>query len=90
MKRIIVDYKKLNALLLDLLVERYPDGYGDKDIVSFRNAQGEWVECIEVRTEDTIYLIKVSKRLTTAMEEYDDDDETVEDELDIARNLEEE
>ena len=29
------------------------------------------VECIEVRTEDTAYLIKVSKRLVMAMEDYD-------------------
>ncbi|WP_232520839.1 hypothetical protein [Flagellimonas nanhaiensis] len=83
MKRVIVDYKKLNAPLLDLLVERYPDGYGDRDIISFRNAQGEWVECIEVTTEDTMYLVKVSKRLTTAMEEYDDNDSD-EDEIDIS------
>ena len=71
MKRVIVDYKKLNKRLLDLLVERYPDGYGDRDIISFRNMEGDWVECVEVRTEDTIYLVKVSKRLTTAMQEYE-------------------
>ncbi|WP_282159968.1 hypothetical protein [Ulvibacterium marinum] len=91
MKRVIVDYKKLDSSLLDMLVEKYPDGYGDGDIISFRNAQGDWVECIEVTTEDTMYLVKVSKRLTTAMEEYDIDDSD-EDEIDIndAKNFEEE
>ena len=74
MKRVIVDYKKLNSSWLDMLVEKYPDGYGDGDIISFRNAQGEWVECIEVTTEDTMYLVKVSKRLTTAMEDYEVED----------------
>ena len=71
MKRVIVDYKKLNESLLNLLVEKYPDGYGDRDIISFRNAQGDWVECIEVKTEDTIYLVKVSQRLTLAMEDFE-------------------
>ena len=91
MKRVIVDYKKLDSSLLDMLVEKYPDGYGDGDIISFRNAQGDWVECIEVTTEDTMYLVKVSKRLTTAMEEYDVDDSD-EDEIEIneAKNFEEE
>ncbi|WP_350286839.1 hypothetical protein [uncultured Croceitalea sp.] len=91
MKRVIVDYKKLNSSLLDMIVEKYPDGYGDGDIISFRNAQGEWVECIEVTTEDTMYLVKVSKRLTTAMEEYDVDDSD-EDGIDIngTKNFEEE
>ncbi|NAY91867.1 hypothetical protein GTQ34_08055 [Muricauda sp. JGD-17] len=71
MKRVIVDYKKLDGVILNLLVEKYPDGYGDGDIISFRNSQGEWVECIEVRTKDTVYLVKVSKRLTMAMEDYE-------------------
>ncbi len=91
MKRVIVDYKKLNAHLLDLLVERYPDGYGGEDIIGFRNAQGEWVECVEVTTDDTMYLVKVSKRLTAAMEEYDVD-ESDEGEIDIneSKDFEEE
>ena len=75
MKRVIVDYTKLDSALLNLLVDRYPDGYGDRDIISFRNSQGEWVECIEVRTEDTMYLVKVSKRLTMAMEDYEISDD---------------
>ena len=82
MKRVIVDYKKLNSSLLDMLVDRYPDGYGDDDIIGFRNAQGEWVECVEVTTEDTIYLVKVSKRLTAAMEDYDIED-AKENEIDV-------
>ena len=75
MKRIIIDYKKLDSSLLDLLVEKYPDGYGDGDIISFRNAQGDWVECIEITSDDTLYLVKVSKRLTMAMEDYDVSDD---------------
>lgn len=71
LKRVIVDYKKLDNHMLNLLVEKYPDGYDDDDIVTYRNASNEVVECIEVRTEDTAYLIKVSKRLVMAMEDYD-------------------
>ncbi|AVI51018.1 hypothetical protein C5O00_07445 [Pukyongia salina] len=73
MKRIIVDYSKLTDAILDLLVEKYPSGYDPKDIIVFRNAQNEVVECVEVRTDDTIYLVKVSKRLVVAMEDYEDD-----------------
>ena len=82
LKRIIVDFKKLNKNILDLIMEKYPDGYGDRDIICFRNAQGDWVECIEVRTEDTMYLVKVSKRLSVAMEEYEVD-ESEDDEIDV-------
>ncbi|MGW9684424.1 hypothetical protein [Flagellimonas sp. 2504JD1-5] len=91
LKRVIVDYKKLSKDILDLIMEKYADGYGDRDIISFRNAQGEWVECIEVKTEDTLYLVKVSKRLTMAMEEYDDE-ESSEDQINIneSKDFEEE
>lgn len=82
LKRIIVDFKKLNKDILNLIIEKYPDGYGDRDIISFRNTQGDWVECIEVRTEDTMYLVKVSKRLSIAMEEYEGD-ESEDSEIDI-------
>ncbi|MBR9854512.1 MAG: hypothetical protein GYB37_08035 [Algicola sp.] len=74
LKRVIVDFKKLDNNMLNLLVEKFPDGYDDDDIVTYRNANNEVVECVEVRTEDTAYLIKVSKRLVTAMEEFDDSD----------------
>ena len=74
MKRLIVDYKKLTPEILALLVEKYPDGYSDRDIIIFKNAKNETVEAVEVRNDDTIYLVKVSTRLATRMENYDEDD----------------
>ena len=75
MKRAIVDYKKLTKDILALLVEKYPEGYQDRDVIRFRNAKNETVEALEVRTEDTIYLVKVSTRLASTMERYDEDDD---------------
>ena len=74
MKRIIVDYKKLTPEILGLLVEKYPEGYDDKDVISFKNAKNETVDAVEVRTEDCIYLVKVSTRLENTMANYDEDD----------------
>lgn len=75
MKRIIVDYGKLTNEILNLLVERFPDGYDDSNIIRFRNAQNELIEAVEVRTEGTIYLVKVSTKLADRIENYDEDDE---------------
>jgi DNA-directed RNA polymerase subunit delta len=75
MIRKIVDYQKLNEDILNLLVEKFPDGYDDTDIISFRNAQNEIIEAVEVKTDDTIYLVKVGKRLVQAMEDFSDDDD---------------
>nr|WP_314803396.1 DNA primase [uncultured Capnocytophaga sp.] len=75
MKRAIVDYKKLTKEILSLLVEKYPEGYQDSDVIRFKNAKGETVEALEVRTDDTTYLVKVSTRLANTMERYDEDEE---------------
>jgi hypothetical protein len=74
MKRVIVDYKKLTPEILTLLVEKYPDGYDDLNVIKFKNAKNESVEAVEVKTEDTIYLVKVSSRLENTMANFDEDD----------------
>jgi hypothetical protein len=75
MRRVIVDYAKLTGDILNLLVDKFPDGYDDSDIIRFRNAQNELIEAVEVRTEDTIYLVKVSTKLASRMEKFDEDDD---------------
>ena len=74
LKRVIVDFKKLTPEILALLVEKYPDGYDDDQIISFRNQHNEIIEAVEVTTSDTKYLVKVSKKLAITMENYDEDD----------------
>ena len=74
LKRVIVDFKKLTPEILALLVEKYPDGYDDDNIITFKNANNEIVEAVEVTTSDTKYLVKVSTKLQVTMENYDEDD----------------
>ena len=81
LKRVIVDFKKLTPEVLKLLVEKYPDGYDDLNIISFKNASGETIEAVEVRTEDTDYLVKVSVKLAETMENFVDDEDDEEDTL---------
>jgi hypothetical protein len=75
MKRVIVDYAKLTNEILNLLVEKFPDGYDDSKIVRFRNAKNELIEAVEVGTNDTVYLVKVSMKLADRIENYDEDEE---------------
>ncbi|TYA74917.1 hypothetical protein [Seonamhaeicola marinus] len=75
MIRKIVDYQKLNEDILTLLINKFPDGYDDDDIIVYKNLKNEIVEAVEVKTEDTIYLVKVGKRLIQAMENFDSDDD---------------
>ena len=74
MKRIIVDYKKLTPEILSRLVERFPEGYDDGHVLTFKNSKNETVEVVEVRTADTVFLVKVSSRLESTMANFDEDD----------------
>ena len=90
MKRIIVEYAKLTNEILNLLVEKFPDGYDDSDIIRFKNAKNETIEAVEVKTEDTIYLVKVSMKLADRIENFDEDDDLFapEENLDALKELE--
>jgi hypothetical protein len=76
MKRVIVDYSKLTTDILDLLVEKYPDGYEYSDIIKFQNAKQETISAVEVRTDETIYLVKISNQLEKTMEDYSEDEDS--------------
>ncbi|MBT8203857.1 MAG: hypothetical protein KJO20_00625 [Eudoraea sp.] len=79
MKRLLVDYKKLDHKTAALLIETYPDGYGDEDIIAFKNGNGELVQAVALRTEDTLYLVKISKSLSNFISSFED---SIEKELD--------
>ena len=77
MKRVIVDYAKLTNEILNLLVEKFPDGYDDSSVIRFKNHKDESIEAVEVRTEDTIYLVKISTKLSDRMINFEDDEDIV-------------
>ena len=72
MLRKLVDYKKLSHEVAARLIEMYPYGYGDEDIIMFKNIHGEIIEAVEVKTEDTIYLVKISKSLASFISNFED------------------
>ncbi|WP_299433682.1 hypothetical protein [uncultured Maribacter sp.] len=72
MLRKLVDYKKLDHSIVSLLIETYPHGYGDDDIIIFKNLNGEIIETVELKTEDTIYLVKISKSLSNFIANFED------------------
>ncbi len=74
MKNIIIDFKKLTPEILALVVEKFPDGYEDSDIIKFKNINNQTIEALEIVTNDTKYLVKINHKLATAIEAYDEDE----------------
>ncbi len=72
MKRILIDYRKLDHRTAAALIDAYPYGYGDDDIIVLKKPNGEIIEAVEVRTEDTIYLVKISKSLSNFIANFEE------------------
>lgn len=93
MKRIIVGFDKLTPEILNLFVERYPDGYGDNDIIEFKNGTGETIQAVELKSTDTVYLIRIGKKMNQIIQEFEDeqselneDSEFIEEDKEIGPN----
>ena len=69
-KRIIVDYKKLTPEILNLLIEKFPEGYGIRDVIDFTNHKGKYIAAVEVKSDDTVYMVKISDQLLDSMENH--------------------
>ena len=89
MKRIIIDYKKLTSDILNLLIEKYPEGYDYDEIISFKNLKGETIKAVEVRDSDTIYLVKISSKLEQTMDDFTIDDKSFDDKTFADESLDE-
>ena len=72
MTRRLIDYRKLDHQLAALLIETYPHGYGDEDIIFFKNIKGDYVEAVEIKTDDTLYLVKISKSLSNFIANFEE------------------
>jgi len=72
MRRVIVDYKRLDREIAALLIDLYPHGYGDDDIIVLKKPNGDLIEAVEVRTDDTIYLVKISKSLANFISNFEE------------------
>jgi len=74
-KRVIVDYKTLPDDILEGIANKYPYGYGETDIIKFRNSKGDLISAIRYETNDAVYMVKVSMQLKDMIKEYDLEDE---------------
>jgi len=74
MKKVIVKNKNLTPTILQLLIDKFPDGYGIRDIVRFSNAKGKYIEALEVQTEEIMYLVIADNALEKSISQFLEDD----------------
>ena len=83
-KRAIVSYEKLTTEQKKQLLKSFPEGYGSS-ITQIKTPAGETLEALIWETEEIIYLVKVNKTITKALDDDDDDDDDDDLEDDIVK-----
>jgi hypothetical protein len=76
-KRVIKDYKTITPEQLQLIANEYPDGFVVEDLITFKKPDGESFKGLEIKTEDTLYLFKIDTRMLEVIDQYTDDDFTL-------------
>lgn len=74
MNRIIKNYTNITAKHIALITDRYPEGFGDEELTTLSMPDGKYLRCLEVRTEDTIYLFRIDSEMIEKLEEATDSD----------------
>jgi hypothetical protein len=74
MKRIIKNYTNIAEVHIALITAEYPDGFGDEDVRTLSLPDGKYIRCLEIKTEDTIYLFRIDSEMIEMLEEATDDD----------------
>mgnify|MGYP003348299371 CR=1 FL=1 len=73
MKRGIKNYSAIEAHHIALIEESYPLGISQEDIISLRMPDGKYLSCLEVKTEEVLYLFRMDGGMMQILEEETSD-----------------
>ena len=74
MKRIIKNYTNITEAHIALITAEYPDGFGEEDVRTLSLPEGKFIRCLEIKTEDTVYLFRIDIEMIEMLEEATNDD----------------
>ncbi|MGL4907910.1 MAG: hypothetical protein ACRC3G_01080 [Bacteroidales bacterium] len=80
LRRLVVSYKNLTPELLDLLKQKYPQGWNDH-VMKINKSATDFFYAVMLETPDTSYLIKVDVKIDSTVKD-DDEDTLIDDDAD--------
>jgi DNA-directed RNA polymerase subunit delta len=83
-KRAIISYDNLSVEQKKQIFRDFPDGYGNL-LTEIKTPKGETLEALIWETEEVIYLVKITKMMTKALNIDDDDDDDDFDDEDLIK-----
>ena len=74
MNRVIKNYNTIQARHIALIKEAYPTEINQEDIISLRMPDGKYLSCLEVKTDEIVYLFRIADGMIQMLEEETGDD----------------
>ena len=74
MNRVIKNYNTIQARHIALIKKAYPTGINQEDIISLRMPDGKYLSCLEVKTDEIVYLFRMDDGMIQMLEEETGDD----------------
>jgi len=74
MKRVIKNYNTIQGHHIALIEEAYPLGIHPEDIVTLRMPDGKCLSCLEVKTDEVVYLFRMDGGMIQMLEEETGED----------------
>ncbi len=70
--RVVKDYEKLDAAILEKIKLEYPRGF-ERHLIKFKNREGKLVSALPFEAEDKYYLVRMTVAEAQEIIEEDDD-----------------
>ena len=88
MKRIFKDYRNISDKHMILIREKFPRGFSDSDLTVIKTTNGNYMDVLEIASEDSLYVFRVNHDLLSMIEDFN---ETLDfsDELEPSEDIEE-
>ncbi len=59
---------------MDLILERFPDGFEVEDLKTLHDMSGKLIRCLEIKTDEVDYLFKMDVNMIELLDDHSDDD----------------
>jgi len=72
MKRIFKDYRNITDKHMLLIRENYPKGFSDADLTSIKTADGNYMDVLEILSDEALYMIRINHDLLNMIDEFNE------------------
>ena len=72
MKRIFKDYSNITDKHMLLIRKEFPQGFSDSDLTAIKTSDGDYMDVLEIKANDSLYLFRVNHNLLSMTDDFNE------------------